>query len=604
MASLSGRPQDNVWSSFFKLTPNGVFKTTRARCKKCSKEMSSLVKRMKEHLIKYQLEVEDNTNDNIFFKALKAVKAHTMIPLVINNYIFLFKSMHNLSNDDNLSLNNSTSSTLQLFSNEVCETNKHIASTFTISSFSSSIIKKDTPQTFTNSIGDFVIRTTQIDKKKFDLQTAKFVYGTNTPFRHVEHPEFVFNTTISEIKSQLNGKSVCMSMDGWSNIHNEPVVYISVYDVTEKAVYLVETIDTQDNSHNSEYLLNLAVEAISNCQKYNCTVRSFVTDNAANMAKMREELAQIDEIGAVNNNVCDIITYGCSAHILNLLAHDLEVDSIKSNIKQVIKYFRNSHKIGAKYKQAGGKTLILPSDVRWNTFSDCLQSYLENWHILSSVCSNNRAAIDTTIIRKIEDMEMKRNAEDYFRKLKMISISLDKIKKDSCTLSETIDVWKDLLEFFEKNCNLNEVKKLKDRYDMAVTPPHFLANVLDPKHNGSRLSEEESDSALQYIYSYHPNIMAEIINYQAQCGPFKPYLFHPDTVKSISPMACWSALFKRNLISVDLNILTMQLFTAVCSSAGIERLFSSFGFIHSKSRNRLGVEKCSKLVTIFKHLNK
>lgn len=265
-----------------------------------------------------------------------------------------------LSNDDNLSLNNSisstTNSTLQVFSNEVCETNKHIASTSTISSFSSSIIKKDTPQTFTNSIGDFVIRTTQIDKKNFDLQTAKFVYGTNTPFRYVEHPEFVklinqlrsgyklpnrhniannfldeiFNTTISEIKSQLNGKSVCMSMDGWCNIHNEPVVCISVYDVTEKAVYLVVTIDTQDNSHNSEYLLNLAVDAISNCQKYNCTVRSFVTDNAANMAKMREELAQID---AVDNNMCDIITYGCSAHILNLLAHDLEVDSIKSNIK-------------------------------------------------------------------------------------------------------------------------------------------------------------------------------------------------------------------------------------------------------------------------------
>ena len=405
-----------------------------------------------------------------------------------------------LSNDDNLNLNNSisstTNSTLQLFSNEVCETNKHIASTSTISSFSSSIIKKDTPQTFTNSIGDFVIQTTQIDKKKFDLQIAKFVYGTNTPFTHVEHPEFVklinqlrpgyklpnrhniannlldeiFNTTISEIKSQLNGKSVCMSMDGWSNIHNEPVVCISVYDVTEKAVYLVETIDTQDNSHNSEYLLNLAVEAISNCQKYNCTVRSFVTDNAANMAKMREELAQIDEIGAVNNNN---IIYRCSTHILNLLAHKLEVDSIKSNIKQVIKYFRNSHKIGAKYKQAGGKILILPSDVRWNTFSDCLQSYLENWHILSSVCSNNRAAIDTTIIRKIEDMEMKRNAKDYFRKLKMISISLDKIQKDSCTLSDAIDVWKDLLEFFEKNCNSNEVK-LKDRYDMAVTPPQFL----------------------------------------------------------------------------------------------------------------------------------
>jgi len=28
--------------------------------------MSSLVKRMKEHLVKCQLEVENNTNDNIF----------------------------------------------------------------------------------------------------------------------------------------------------------------------------------------------------------------------------------------------------------------------------------------------------------------------------------------------------------------------------------------------------------------------------------------------------------------------------------------------------------------------------------------------------------
>jgi hypothetical protein len=141
------------------------------------------------------------------------------------------------------------------------------------------------------------------------------------------------------------------------------------------------------------------------------------------------------------------------------------------------------------------------------------------------VCSNNRAAIDTTIIRKIADMEMKRNVEDYFRKLNIISISLDKIQKYSCTLSDAIDAWKDLLDIFEKNCNSNEIEKLKDRYDMAVTPLNFLTNMFDTKHIRSCLSEEEFDSALQYIYSYHPNIMAEVINYQAQCGPFKSYLF-------------------------------------------------------------------------------
>lgn len=31
MAPFSGRPQDNIWSSFVKLTPHGAFKTTRAR---------------------------------------------------------------------------------------------------------------------------------------------------------------------------------------------------------------------------------------------------------------------------------------------------------------------------------------------------------------------------------------------------------------------------------------------------------------------------------------------------------------------------------------------------------------------------------------------
>lgn len=49
--------------------------------------------------------------------------------------------------------------------------------------------------------------------------------------------------------------------------------------------------------------------------------------------------------------------------------------------------------------------------------------------------------------------------------------------------------------------------------------------------------------------------------------------------------------------------LSMQLHTAVASSAGIERLFSTFGLVHSKLRNRLGTEKASKLVSIIRTLN-
>lgn len=50
--------------------------------------------------------------------------------------------------------------------------------------------------------------------------------------------------------------------------------------------------------------------------------------------------------------------------------------------------------------------------------------------------------------------------------------------------------------------------------------------------------------------------------------------------------------------------LVTKLFTASASSAGVERIFSSYGLVHSKLRHRLGIQKSSKLVSIFKSLNK
>jgi len=91
------------------------------------------------------------------------------------------------------------------------------------------------------------------------------------------------------------------------------------------------------------------------------------------MAKMRKEPTE---------NSMHIITDGCSAHLLNLLAHDVETKGVKNNIVQIVKYFRNHHLPSAWLKHAGGKTLVVPQDVRWNTLADCLETYLQNWLII------------------------------------------------------------------------------------------------------------------------------------------------------------------------------------------------------------------------------
>lgn len=84
-----------------------------------------------------------------------------------------------------------------------------------------------------------------------------------------------------------------MTLDGWSNIHNEPIICISVTDASQGTIHLIETIDTADNSHTGEYLLKVTVDAINTCQKFGCFVRSVVTDNATNMAKMEDNYPNV-----------------------------------------------------------------------------------------------------------------------------------------------------------------------------------------------------------------------------------------------------------------------------------------------------------------------
>lgn len=93
-----------------------------------------------------------------------------------------------------------------------------------------------------------------------------------------------------------------------------------------------------------------------------------MTDNAANMGNMRYAIRECREF----TNPYTIITYGCPAHILNLLSKDLEKKYIKEHVVHVVKYFRNNNFANAKYKQEGGRALVMPQDVRWNTLADCL----------------------------------------------------------------------------------------------------------------------------------------------------------------------------------------------------------------------------------------
>ena len=95
--------------------------------------------------------------------------------------------------------------------------------------------------------------------------------------------------------------------------------------------------------------------------------------------------------------------------------------------------------------------------------------------------------------------------------------------------------------------------------------------------------------------------MPQIIQFKAKALPFAAYMFADNIVSEAAPMSWWMS--QTSFLHPELLLLAKTLFSAVASSAGVERVFSTFGFVHSDIRNRLGIEKASKLTFIYRMLN-
>lgn len=474
----------------------------------------------------------------------------------------------------------------------------------------------------------FVSKSTPSQKQMFDEQVARFIYATNTAFSTVEHPEFIkmvqsfrpeysppsrkqiagdlLDHTYSKEKEKcaniLKNEVVTLGLDGWSNIHNEPVICVTL-TTKDGNTYLADTIDTSGIAHTSENLYDIATTTINKCQsEFQCLIQALVTDNTGNVRKMRDMFDEKEEF--------NIITYGCAAHILNLLANDISYPNVKEQILHVIKYFRNNQYANACFrKDASTSKLIMPCEVRWNSFADALDSYLKSWSVLVTICENNKDKIDKNIQSLVSNISLKRNAEDYFQQLKPISVALDKVQSQNCTIGETVFLFKNLKKQMEDlKLNKDIMKKLDTRYKMAITPAHLLAYLLDPRAKDAdlELSSEEKKEAFEYAKTKFPknNLLSLILKFCAKSSPFQRYLFENDFSKDVSAIEWWH-IQENEIKKFNDGVLkeVETILTAKATTANVERIFSSFGVVQSKLRNRLGLQKAAKLVFLFKTLN-
>ena len=187
-------------------------------------------------------------------------------------------------------------------------------------------------------------------------------------------------------------------------------------------MFLIETIVTEANSHTTEYLQELAQQAFHRyVDMYKFCVAGFVTDNAAIVTKMRTQLQ-------TTGNLNQTFFYGCCALLLNLLAPGFEILITDETLTIIINLIF-SHKPPGWVRQANIHQKKLPTDVRWNSTCETLDSYNKACPSLVTRDEEHREDFKPDINRMVTDFALGKYVEDCLQVLTPIAKALDFVQK-------------------------------------------------------------------------------------------------------------------------------------------------------------------------------
>ena len=540
-----GRPVDSVWQYFMKIEEGG--KVSKAKCINCGLSISAEACRLRYHIEKCSTEKSQATNSLLFSPELEVI-----------------------SDDPDIQAGKRIRCTMQ------------------------------------PKMNYYVVKTNLQQKDDLDAQIARLFFACNLPFNLVEHDVFkqtiamlrpgyapptrkklagplldqIYNEVTEAAASVLKGKNVTLVQDGWSDIHNSPVIAHSVH--TEEKSYFVNSVDTGTNRKTATYWASLAIEATEEATvKFRCKVVAIVTDN---------ERKKKDN---------SLTVYGCASHILNLLAKDITPSQVINQITEINKYFRNHHVPGSLLSnQIGSVKPQLPVVTRWNSQMEYIRTYLINRPFFLMILAQHEDVIETSIANLISNIGLYREARHFQAKIQPIATSLNKLQNDESNIADTCEEWNKLLEIEELDCHKY---KIQERYKQAVTPIHLLANMLHPKYMGQRLTCEQQEVARNILIEQNPSLLPQLYQYQAKAEPFPTSIFA--CTDSLKPTTWWKTVkSSKNMVSNELRDIAIKLLSLPSSSASIERIFSNFGIIQTKLRNRLGIEKAARLVSCYREL--
>jgi hypothetical protein len=447
-----------------------------------------------------------------------------------------------------------------------------------------------------------------------------------------------------KVKAQVDSvlksssKYVSITSDAWSNISNEPIVnYMAICG--GKSLF-IESVNTGEQAHNAQWIAQDISRVIESLE---CKVCGAITDNTATNKKAWMVLKE---------KFPAMFFHGCVCHGLHLLAKDI-INATKvvparggekqypddypfeylieftTACKDVIVFFHNHHVMKAKLASAQEATqvnaLSAAALTRWGSWEKSFRSLRDNDAILNAVVSE-RDFISGTAKQKELKSRIKAiiTADDFLNNLNKaililepIDMFLVKFQSDSVPASEVYNAFIELPGIYTHLPGLTSeekaylIKLIHQRFDFIYGDAHGLSYILDPRFLGDGMTRELQMTVEDCLFNFPTEDGTTMEDRkEAICTQYTEFRIAALAERS-------KATFRFNMLKKgsktvlqywecdgtswpDLQSVALKVFAMAVSSAASERNFSTFGFIHTKLRNRLAHDKVRQLVYVKK----
>lgn len=317
----AGRYRAKEWSQFEEcIEGNGQsFSKPKQKCKHCDATISSKIERLREHLRKCEKYLSFSTLKSREF--VDSSDEDEFMEIKVGNQSHVLKDGESETLSEISSFNQPVASTSctpattvtvtpvtphckTLYSFLTSTPHKRSSSALSImtnisdTESENSVKIKKAKTSILPSIDRFVQKTTAAEKDLLDLQFARTFYACNIPFNVADNDQMkklismlrhgsyknpsreqlrttlldsVYDECKATLSSSLKGQQVTLIQDGWSNIHNQPVIGTCLHNGTKP--FFIRSVDSGAEKKTAEYCANIAEQEIHHCEtNFGCRV--------------------------------------------------------------------------------------------------------------------------------------------------------------------------------------------------------------------------------------------------------------------------------------------------------------------------------------------